>query len=181
MRCHIVSHNFPHGSLCSDCLSTSSCCCSFLPQPLTLEGPSTSTSAPKLEAATVPETDGCFGDSASKAPPTPFQSLSLESRAPAAKTPAVAPGPQAAADTAGASVLAKHRDDDDDDELLDQLLSLEKPVSAASGSQTDCSASLPLKGECWLFRKHGSGTEVRQSERISPASDCAGSSQSATG
>lgn len=123
-----------------------------------------STFAPKQEAARVPETDRRVP--AFKAPSAPFQSLSLESRAPAARTPAAAPGLQAAADTAGPSLLAaKQHDNDKDDELLDQLLSLGQPVSAASGSQTEQSVSVPLAGEGWVFR------EVGQRARISPASD----------
>lgn len=135
-------------SLRSDCLPTSSCRCLFLPQIPTVEGPPTSTFTPKQEVARVPVTD-CRVP-AFKAPSAPFQSLSLESRAPAA-----APGQQAAANTAGPPQLAKHHQGDDDDELLDQLLSLGQPVSAAPGSQTvsgaDRSLSVPLEGECRVF------------------------------
>lgn len=168
VRCHFSSHNFLHGSLRSHCLSTSSCCCLFPTQPPTLEGPPTSTFTPKQEAAGVPETDRRV--SAFKAPSAPFQSLSLQSRAPAAKSPAAAvPGPLAASDATGPSLLAEHHDDDNDDELLDQLLGLGQPVSAASGCQTvrsaDQSVSVPVEGECWIG-------DVRQSVRINPASDC---------
>lgn len=119
-----------------------------------MEGPPTSTFTPKQEVVRVPETDRRLP--AFKAPSAPFQSLSLESRAPAAKTPAVALGPQAAASTARSPLLADHHDNDDNDnELLDQLLGLGQPISASSGSQTvsggDHSVLVPLEGECCFF------------------------------
>lgn len=113
-------------------------------QTLTLEDPPTSTFASKQEAARVPAAGRSVP--ASRAPSAPFQSLSIEPRAPAAKTAAPAdPG------AAGPSPPAERRDvRGDDDELLDQLLSLGQQVSAATGSQTVVSTaeqSVPVPEE----------------------------------
>lgn len=92
------------------------------------------TFTPKQETAKVP---------AFRAPSALFKSLSVEHRVPAVKTQALVPDSQVSSSAAGPPLV-----ENDDDEELDQLLSLQQPVSAVPGNQpvSATGESVPEKG-----------------------------------
>ncbi|XP_075893573.1 cell death regulator Aven [Nelusetta ayraudi] len=127
-------------------------------EPELFQDPPTSAVTSKQEAARVPATEHSVP--AFKAPSAPFQSLSIEPRAPAAKNPA--PARSGAAGPELGDVCG------DDDELLDQLLGLGQRVSAATGSQTVGTAEqgVPVPGEAREDVKEAEKKDEEEEEEV---------------